>query len=148
MKKGRASRFIRKWTKNPDEEKYQIAVAPTLVNEAGKFIKGMRNNLTKTYGNEILKHLTQAGIQQETREMNKQYFQQQNETDKETESFILEMENNDEYSKVLIEGMEMLTNQQEVENEKKGRNENEVKTNRELNSILEEEQGKSGTIAE
>ena len=140
--------IIRKWTRDPDEAKYQIAVAPSLVHEAGKFIKGMRNNLTKMYGNEILKHLTQAGIPLDSRETNKQASRQKNETDKETETFILEMDNNDEYAKILIEGMEMLTNHQDEVKNNNNKNDNDTKTNRDLNSILEEEKEKTGMIVE
>ena len=107
--------IIKKWTREANNDSYQVVVAPCLVDEGIHYIRGMKNNLVKLYGKEILEQLNEPNP----------HLQYNNitESDKEIEELISVLEEEDPISKVLIEGMDLIIND---ENEK-GINENILK---------------------
>ena len=107
----------RKWSKQPEQEKYEVTVAPSLVDEAAVWLKGMRNVLIHRFGQGVRKHFDDYNIHHtgsSTRNIRKGNYAREN-YDEDVESYILSMTNNDQYTKVLIEGMDIVTQDEEKE---------------------------------
>ena len=111
-----------KWVQKEGEtQQYEVAVASSLVNEATSILRGLNNHLIKEYGNNVRNHFAGAKMENTTnvvpRKRNFTLFN--TDWDDDISNFIKQSDNTDKLSKVLIEGMEMITNPQGV-NDNKG----------------------------
>ena len=111
-----------KWVQKEGEtQQYEVAVASSLVNEATSILRGLKNHLIKEYGNNVRNHFAGAKMENTTnvvpRKRNFTLFN--TDWDDDISNFIKQSDNTDKLSKVLIEGMEMITNPQGV-NDNKG----------------------------
>ena len=111
-----------KWVQKEGEtQQYEVAVARSRVNEATSILRGLKNHLIKEYGNNVRNHFAGAKMENTTnvvpRKRNFTLFN--TDWDDDISNFIKQSDNTDKLSKVLIEGMEMITNPQGV-NDNKG----------------------------
>ena len=110
-----------KWSQKESKQQYEIAVASSLADEATRVLRGLKNYLIKEYGNEARNHFAGVkNIANKTVIMRKRNYTLFNTGwDEDISNFIKQTNNEDKLSKVLIEEMEMITNQQD-KNDNKG----------------------------
>ena len=101
--------IARKWSRSPDKVDYEIVIAPTMLHEAQNMLRTVRAALLEKFGNKMHKHFMPPH-----KKWNNFYSsgKTREESDPEIESFILDTGINDNYSKILLEGM--IDNTQEV----------------------------------
>ena len=100
--------IVRKWTSNPDEEKYEIVCQPKMEEAAQNFLTNIQSNLKETFGLQIYNHF-QAPMN--TIVFNRDKTNQ--EVDTVLESLMI-ADQNDNYGNFLIEGMEVMNNAKQV----------------------------------
>jgi len=95
-----------KWTREPKTQQYEIIISPCMLDEATKYMKGIKNNLVKIHGNEVLKHFinTEAIYNQNNKGTSNKNF----ESEKTYKEFLEVFEEEDPYADILIEGMELV----------------------------------------
>ena len=100
----------RKWTKNYNESQIEVVVSSTLTQEATKYMRGLRNNLVRKYGNKVLSHLCDdAKLQYENKGIKKQINKTNLiETEKEYDDLMQSFSEVDKFTEILIEGMSMV----------------------------------------
>ena len=91
----------KKWSRNPDKIDYEIAIAPSMLHEAQVMLNTVRSVFKTKFGAPIHQHFIPPHRQWMSRYQGKT----RGDPDPDIESFILDTSVNDEYSKVLIEGM-------------------------------------------
>ena len=94
----------RKWSKSPNNEEYEIIVTSYMVNKATNLMRTIRNELVKEFGNEVTNHFQDSKYEQST--------QPSIGHDVELEDFILGMCIKDDYTKVLIDGIDIVKEHQ------------------------------------
>ena len=115
-----------KWMqKDTGIQQYEIAVANSLVDEATAVLRGLKNYLIKTYGNDARNHFAGAKNDKKIAIPRKRNFTLFNtDWDDDIGKFIKQTDNTDKLSKVLIEGMEMILDPQNMnyqnKNDKEG----------------------------
>ena len=115
-----------KWMqKDTGIQQYEIAVANSLVDEATTVLRGLKNYLIKTYGNDARNHFAGAKNDKKIAIPRKRNFTLFNtDWDDNIGKFIKQTDNTDKLSKVLIEGMEMILDPQNMnyqnKNDKEG----------------------------
>ena len=124
---------------------YEIAVASALVDEAAEFLRGMKNWLIKNYaGQETRAHF---GVNAKSSErtwkvmpMKRKLDSTATNWDDDVESFFNQANTQDKISRVLIEGMDKLLNEEQQKKE----TEKGSKKKEEPNQKNEKTQGKKG----
>ena len=105
-----------KWSIKYKRMEYEIAVAGALLDEATEVMRGLKNTLTKQYGYQVINHFSdQSQVKERTWKMmpmKRKYVIQTNEWDKDINDFFQNTSTDDKLSKILIEGMEKLTQQE------------------------------------
>ena len=112
-----------KWSQKEDDTKrFEITVASSNTDEAVKTLRGIKNHLVKTYGNQVREHF--IGDKKESRltiniPRKRNFIVCNEDWDDDIGDFIKSTNNNNKLSRVLIEGMEIITNQK-MEDDRKG----------------------------
>ena len=106
--------ITKKWSQRHDNKELEIAVATALINEATAALRALKNTLIKTYGHEARNHFIDSRNERKwTRTtMKRNYTAYNDDWDEEVGEFIKNSNNKDKLSKVLIEGMELVMNQE------------------------------------
>ena len=115
--------ITKKWTNSTTNVQYEVAVSPVLVDEATKYLQTMRNTFEKEFDNRVGIHFRNPSnssnrytpYRRSAKEREMGY-------DDEMEAYILTTNNDNEFSKVLIEGMNVV-----FENDSKSQNTNGLK---------------------
>ena len=102
--------ITRKWDKDTTKNELEIVVASCMIQEATIFMKGMRNNLVKKYGNKIIDHFNHDFPQYiPKRKMeNKAFTSNLIESEKEYNDLMTSFCEKDKYTEILIEGMSII----------------------------------------
>ena len=166
-----------RWSTRDKKMELELTVTSALVDEATKRLKTLRNDLMKKYGNEVRSHFIENGNKEarawKTTPMKRKLPEITTNWDEDVEAFLDERNTEDKILRVLIEGMEQLTNKdqetqqkntdqepgnrkgKEVEDQKEATNKN-GKTSTEEDDIIEidsddgtdEEMGSGGVVTE
>ena len=105
--------ITRKWSRIPNDENYEVAVAPSMLKEAQETLRTIIPALKRKFGLCMNNHFNPP--------RGRRYIYQNNrrdEYDPELEDFLLSSTINDQYSKVLIEGMDCLMDNNNNQKEK------------------------------
>ena len=96
--------ITKKWTKDYDECKKQVAVSSCMHEEAIDFIKKMNDYLIETFGDKVKRHF----VRHPTMNIAHSQQQQNKETDEDLDLLMTTLGEEDNYQEILIEGMELL----------------------------------------
>ena len=95
--------ITRKWSRNPEDTNYEVAVAPSMLSEAQETLRTIRPALKRKFGILVNNHFRPPnGRRTPTFNMRRDEF------DPDVEDFLIESTTSDKYSQVLIEGMDFL----------------------------------------
>ena len=95
--------ITKKWSRNPENVNYEVAVAPSMLSEAQETLRTIRPALKRKFGIIVNNHFNPPNGRR-----NNYYNPRRDEFDPELEDFLISSTTNDKYSQVLIEGMEFL----------------------------------------
>ena len=95
--------ITKKWTKNYGEGGYQVAVTACMHEEAIEFMSRIKDELLKHFGEKVRHHFTDNNSKPTQYETNMNTL-----PDEDIEQYILNIDKNDKYQDILIEGMEIL----------------------------------------
>lgn len=115
--------ITRKWSRTPSDENYEVAVAPSMLKEAQETLRTIRPALKRKFGLCMNNHFNPPRGRRNNYQVNRR-----DEYDPELEDFLVSATMNDQYSRVLIEGMDCFLDS--------GRNKNEVGNNGKQNAML------------
>ena len=95
--------IVRKWSRSSLDENYEVAVAPSMLQEAQETLYTIRPALKRKFGIKVNNHFNPPSGRRFALPSRRS-----DEYDPEIEDFLIESTTNDTYSRVLIEGMEGL----------------------------------------
>ena len=103
----------RKWSQNVNKRELEVTIATALVDEATTTLRGLRNFLIKEFGQEARNHFieVQKGKTWKITPMKRNFTKYNDDLDDNLGTFIKNSNNQDQLSKVLIEGMELVIDQ-------------------------------------
>ena len=104
--------ICRKWQRDPSRENWEVVVSPMMEQEACAYLRKMRFTLKKKYKEGMRNHYFDPA---KKANYEPKYYVPTNEFgsedyDEEIENLVLKMGNADPYTKVLIEGMDLMEN--------------------------------------
>ena len=114
-----------RWSFKEEIMDYEIAVSSSMVEEAMEALKGFKTWLIKKYGNNVRNHFIDSTYKNEKTWKTmpqKRHINKINDWDDDVENFLQDTNTDDKISKVLIEGMEQLVQQENKYNGEKGDN--------------------------
>jgi len=109
--------IIRKWSRTPETVEYQAAINPYMLEEAQALLITLKNELTREYGNEVLQHFKNKYYQpyrKSNTTFNTNNVQDEDDYDEELVNDMLQTHTTDPYTKVLIDGLDMLNKEDEI----------------------------------
>ena len=128
-----------KWTRDFDEGQKQLAVSAAMRDEAIEFIKRMDESLVDAFGKEVECHFKSNQIERRTGFTNKDGFVE------EIEDYLLNLDVEDQYQNVLIEGMDLL---RERNKQQKSTKQKQIKKNTNNDKASEQEMSVIQTMEE
>ena len=106
--------IVKKWSQDPSKENWEVAISPSMYDEAAEYLKKLHFTLKQKYTLKVNTHLRNP---EKSDDYNPMYYvpikKRDDDYDKEIEDFILSMGNTDPYAKILIEGMELIEEKEE-----------------------------------
>ena len=97
--------ITRKWSRNPNEENYEVAVAPSMLREAQETLRTIQPAMKRKFGIIMNSHFNPPAGQRLYKNVSRR-----DEFDPDVEDFLIASTTNDKYSRVLIEGMDFMSN--------------------------------------
>jgi len=108
--------IIKKWSRNPEAVEYQASINPYMLEEAQALLTTLKNDLTREYGNDVLQHF-QNNHYRPYKKSNVKYTikpeQEEDDYDEELVDFMLKTHTTDPYTKILVEGLDLLEKEEE-----------------------------------
>ena len=120
--------IIKKWSKTPDKVEYQAAIHPYMLEEAQTLLTTIKNDLVKQYGQEVLTHFTDKYYRSYQRTNGKhitRHIQEDNDYDELFENYFSQSTTMDPYTKILVDGLEIMKEEEEnIKRQKREKNNN------------------------
>ena len=122
--------IVKKWTKEYSEQKLQVAVSKCMHEEAISFMNTMEDELVKSFGEEVKHHFINKSNEEQTKAAMK--IVENYDLDNDLEKYLLEMNEEDEYQNVLIEGMELLGDKISTRSTKESKENDDKETRKQM----------------